>query len=118
MTSSRKPQDYLQDMVTAAEDAEQFIDGMAFETFEQDKRTTYAVIRALEIIGEATKRIPFDIRDRYPNLPWRDMAGMRDKLSHDYLGVNLQRVFETVRADLPAMRVEILKILQDIQADE
>lgn len=118
MTSSRTLQDYLQDMVAAAEDAESFINGMTFETFEQDKRTTYAVIRALEIIGEPTKHIPFDVRDRYANLPWRDMAGMRDKLSHDYIGVNLERVFATVRTDLPVMRAEVLKILQDIQAGE
>jgi uncharacterized protein with HEPN domain len=59
-------------------------------------KTCFAVIRALKIIGEATKHIPTSVRQRYPEVPWRAMAGMRDKVIHDYLGINLQRVYETV----------------------
>ena len=99
MTPPRSSQDYLQDSVNYADDAMQFVVSMDFATFEQDKRTHYAVIRALEIVGEATKNIPLEIRDRYPTVPWRLMAGMRDKLIHDYIGADLKKVFETVLTD-------------------
>jgi len=75
MTPPRTNQDYLQDILNYADDAMQFVMGMDFATFEQDKRTHYAVIRALEIVGEATKNIPPEIRDRHPTVPWRLMAG-------------------------------------------
>lgn len=78
--------------------------GMTFEQFSQDDKTAYAVVRALEIIGEATKKIPDAVRDQYPQIPWREMAGMRDKLIHDYFGVNLGVVWKTVQEDLPLLQ--------------
>jgi uncharacterized protein with HEPN domain len=65
------------------------------------------VVRALEIVGEASKKIPPEIRQKYPDVAWKEMAGMRDKLRHDYFGVNLHRVFETVRRDLPPLRTNL-----------
>ena len=99
-----------------ADDAMQFVVSMDFATFEQDKRTHYAVIRALEIVGEATKNIPLEIRDRYPTVPWRLMAGMRDKLIHDYIGADLKKVFETVLTDLPVIKTAIAQVLADLIA--
>ena len=116
--TSRSSQDYLQDIVNYADDAMQFVVDMDFVTFEQDKRTHYAVIRALEIVGEATKNIPPEIRDRYPTIPWRLMAGMRDKLVHDYIGADLKKVFETVLTDLPGIKTAIAQVLADLTSSD
>ena len=71
----------------------------------------FAVVRALEIIGEAAKRIPQDVRDKHANVPWREMAGMRDKLTHDYFTVNLEVVWKTTVEDLPSLKSAIQQIL-------
>ena len=89
MTSERTYVDYLEDILDATEKVAQFIQGMTYEQFAQDAKTSFAVVCALEIIGEATKKIPPSVRGNYPQVPWRAIAGMRDKLVHDYFGVNL-----------------------------
>lgn len=109
--------DYLEDIVEAAEKTSEFIDGMTFEQFARDDKTIYAVIRALEIIGEATRKIPPVIREAYPDVPWRAMAGMRDKLIHEYFGVNREVVWKTATEDIPALLSPIRHILKDVTPD-
>jgi len=118
MTSSREVTDYLHDILEAAGNAEQFLTGMTLENLTRDKRTEYAVVRALEIIGEAAKNISDDLRQRYPDVPWREITGMRDKLSHGYFGVDLQRVYETVRSDLPVLQINIRRMLDDMAPEK
>lgn len=72
-------------------------------------------MRALEIIGEATKNIPAEVRNQYPDIPWRSMAGMRDKLSHQYFGVNLEVVWKTSTEDLPQLRTKLQIVLEKIE---
>ncbi len=117
-TSGRTYVDYLQDILEAAQSAQDFTQGMSVEVFIDDKRTHYAVVRALNIMGEAAKRLPRSLRHRYPEIPWREVTGMRDKLSHDYFGVDLHRVLETVRRDLPTLCEVVTQMLVDLQNQE
>jgi len=107
--------DYVEDIIDAMNDAMSFVEGMKYEDVVKDRKTIYAVVRALEIIGEAAKRIPDLVRNRYPQIPWKDMAGMRDKLIHVYFGVDIRRVWKTVEEDLLHLKPLFEKILKDFQ---
>ncbi len=89
MKAGRELTDYLHDIMDAIQKIERFIEGLDFAQFAGDDKTNFAVVRALEIIGEATRKIPNSVRARYPSVPWREMAGLRDKLIHDYFLVSL-----------------------------
>ncbi|CAD7772133.1 MAG: hypothetical protein KBONHNOK_00494 [Candidatus Methanoperedenaceae archaeon GB50] len=82
---------YIQDVLSSLQEIEDFTKDMDFETFLKDKKTVNAVIRSLEVMGEAVKRVPDEIRNKYPEIPWKYIAGMRDKLIHEYHGVDLEK---------------------------
>lgn len=113
MTDSREFLDYLGDIRDAIVRAQKFVGGMTFEQFAADEKTTFAVVRCLEIVGEAARKVPASVRARYPRVPWREMAGMRDILIHDYFGVNWRVVWKTVQDDLPPLKPEIELIIAD-----
>lgn len=85
----REIDDYLADILSSINEVEEFLHGMNYDNFATDKKTVNAVIRSLEVIGEATKHIPASFRNKHPDIPWSRMAGMRDVLIHDYMGVDL-----------------------------
>lgn len=76
-----------------------------------------AVVRNLEVVGEATKQVPGALRERAPELPWREMAGMRDKLIHDYLGVDLNLVWDVIVSELPATHERIVALIEELGAE-
>ncbi len=84
-----------------------------YEEYIQDFRINYAVTRALEIMGEAAKRLPMEIREKYPEIPWKDMAGMRDRIIHGYDKVDLQIVWDTVKKEIPHLKPLIRQVLKD-----
>jgi uncharacterized protein with HEPN domain len=110
--SERRIFDYLQDMLEAERRIGEYSVGMTFEAFRGDHKTQDAVIRNLEIIGEAAKNIPESFRRKYPDLPWKEMAGMRDRLIHHYFGVNLDIVWDVVRGELPGVIKDIEGIIR------
>jgi len=109
---------YLKDIIKALKSIETFVEEMNFEGFRQDDKTMSAVIRKFEIIGEATKNISNNIRDQYSQIPWKEMAGMRDRLIHGYSDVDLNLVWETIQKRLPELKSEIQNILKEEEKKE
>ncbi len=104
MSKGQEVADYLDDILTAIADVAEFTGGMSYETFAADKKTVNAVIRSLEVLGEAAKHIPTSFRRRNPDIPWSKMAGMRDVLIHDYMGVDLKTVWKVAQERLPELK--------------
>ena len=107
--------DYVEDMVDAMEKAEILLRDVTYDQFEADFRINFAVVRALEIVGEAAKRLPMTLRTQYPNIPWKHMAGMRDRIIHGYDTVDLEIVWDVVKRDIPKIKPQIQQILNDYE---
>jgi uncharacterized protein with HEPN domain len=105
---------YIKDIMENMENVEKFSENINYEEFIKDKKINYAVVRCIEIIGEAAKQVSEEIRSKYPHVPWKEMAGMRDKVIHFYFGVNLEKVWLVVTRDIPKLKPEIQKILNEI----
>jgi uncharacterized protein with HEPN domain len=111
--SKRSDQAYLLDIVEAIHWSREFVEGLSYEAFLADKKSQDAVIRNLEIIGEATKQLSGEIRAENGQIPWRKMAGLRDRLIHDYFGVNIDIVWQIVSVDLLPVATQIEQLLND-----
>ena len=107
---------YLRDILDNMRFAEEFVSGVTHEVFAADRKTAYAVLRCLEVIGEAAKNVPSSIRERYPAIPWKDMAGMRDRVVHLYFGVSYEKVWRTVKEDIPAIKPLFEHIPREMEA--
>ena len=107
--------DYVEDILTSFEETQEFTQGLDFDAFAKDRRTVNAVVRSLEVMGEAAKRIPAEIRKKYPEIPWKRMTGMRDKLIHEYSGVDVEIVWGVVKMELPPLKPFFDQMLQDLE---
>jgi uncharacterized protein with HEPN domain len=87
---------------------------MSFEDFLKDEKTQFSLIRAIEIVGEASKKIPKNIRDKHLEIPWREISGMRDKLIHDYFGVDANVIWKTAKEDLPQLKIQLENMLSKL----
>ncbi|MBK6647925.1 MAG: DUF86 domain-containing protein [Anaerolineales bacterium] len=85
---------------------------MDYEIFEKDDKTVYAVIRAIEIIGEAASKLPKEFFEKYPELPWREIIGMRNKLVHAYFGIKMAVIWQTIQEDLPLIAKSLAEIIE------
>ena len=112
MSANRDIMDFMIDIRDSICDIRNFIQTMTYEEFAEDRKTINAVIRSLEIIGEAAKKIPLDIRQKYPLVPWKEIAGMRDKLIHEYFGVDLGIIWETIHYDFDDLEKAIEDFFQ------
>ncbi|HSN75354.1 MAG TPA: DUF86 domain-containing protein [Anaerolineae bacterium] len=111
---TRSYQDYLIDILDAAEKALNWVKDIDLAEFTDNTEKVYATTRALEIIGEAARHMPQNIQDQYPEVPWSDMIGMRNVVTHGYFGVNSEVIWRTIQEDLPPLATSIAHILAEL----
>lgn len=104
----------LDDILEALEKIVQYVDGVSEREFEMNTEKQDAVIRRIEVLGEAVKNIPFEFRDKHPDIPWRSIAGMRDVVIHQYFGVTISLVWKVATSDVPAIKEKIEKIMDEM----
>jgi len=105
---------FLEDILVCIEKIENYTENISESDFQQDNEKQDAVIRRIEIIGEAVKKITFKTREKYPQIPWREMAGMRDVIIHEYFGVSTSLIWKVASLEIHKIKPEIEKIISDM----
>ena len=109
---------FVKDIKDAISDIEKFLEGLKYNDFVKDERTKSAVVWKIQVIGEATKNIPKDIRDKYKELPWKYMAKIRDKIAHFYFGIDYRIVWSVAKEKLPEIKPPIVRMLKELKTGE
>jgi len=113
MSSHRRDRDYLTDISEAIQRINEYVEGLSYEDFLNDTKTHDAVLRNLQVIGEAAKRISWQTRRPSPHIPWKEMAGLRDKVVHDYFGIRFDVVWTVIDRELPQLAIDIQRLLKE-----
>lgn len=114
MRTNRDSSDYINDILFEITQIKEFSSGLTYEQFSTDNKTIYAIIRSFEIIGEAVKNIDPEIRDKYPDIPWKRIAGMRDKLIHEYFGVSISILWKTIQDRVPELEKKLSSLKSEL----
>lgn len=101
---------FIEDILESVEWIESFVDGMDVEAFENDRKTVDAVVRNFEIIGEAARAIPPEIKNKYQEVDWKGMIGLRNRIAHEYFGLSLSIIWKIAQDELPALKTKIAQI--------
>jgi len=109
---------FIKDILDAINSIESFAGDMEYDEFFGDDKTRSAVVWQIQIIGEATKNIPLKIKTLYKELPWKDMAAMRDKISHFYFGVDYKIVWKVIKKDLPLLKPLVERIVRELDQEK
>jgi uncharacterized protein with HEPN domain len=110
--------EFLQDILDAIADIESFTTGVDFQSFQENREKTFAVVKLLEIVGEAVKKIPNEQRVNYSEIPWKSVAGMKDILVHEYWQIDPEVVWATIQESLPPLKVAIQQMLSQEEAEK
>jgi len=110
--SKRKPDVYLQDIFESINYIQRFLEGVSEDEFYKNVEKQDAVLRRLEIIGEAVKHLPDEIRNDHPDVPWRQIAGMRDIIIHEYFGITLEMVWVVATEDILDLKTKVEEIIE------
>lgn len=110
----KDPKIFLKHILESIEEIEKYTTGVSGDKFFRDSQMQDAVIRRLEIIGEAVKNLPLAFRKKHVHIPWKEMGGMRDILIHEYFGVDIDLVWKVVEKDIPALKRQISVLLKDL----
>jgi uncharacterized protein with HEPN domain len=104
---------YIQDILEAIQRIDEYLSGMTFEEFSRDNKTMDAVVRNFAVIGEAAKSVPVSVKRKHPEIAWKRMSGMRDKVIHEYFGVDPHILWDTSKIDLPASEQLLRELLSE-----
>ena len=107
---------YMEDMLQSMNRIEEYLGELNFREFKMNYLVVDAIIRNFEIIGEASKNIPTDILEKYPEIPWRKMYGLRNLIAHEYFGVDYEMIWEIAKNNLPQNRIDLSKIIDEEKA--
>lgn len=113
MSKKRDPRLYLLDILESGKAIMEYIAGMSMENLKKDRKTYSAIIREFEIIGEAVSKLPKDLKNRYPEVPWRDIKDFRNILTHEYFSIDVEILWRVIKEDLPDLISTVKKILEE-----